>query len=44
MENNKKSLGAFLSEYAAYIALIVLAVVLAIEGIITLAKKKQPQA
>ena len=28
MENNKKSLGAFLSEYAAYIALIVLAVVL----------------
>ena len=28
MENNKKSLGHFLSEYAAYIALIVLAVVL----------------
>lgn len=28
MENNKKSLGAFFSEYAAYIALIVLAVVL----------------
>ena len=28
MENNKKSLGAFLSEYAAYIALVVLAVVL----------------
>ena len=28
MENNKKSLGAFLGEYAAYIALIVLAVVL----------------
>ena len=28
MENNKKSLGHFLSEYAAYIALIVLAVIL----------------
>lgn len=28
MENNKKSLGAFISEYAAYIALIILAVVL----------------
>lgn len=28
MENNKKSLGSFLSEYAAYIALIVLAIVL----------------